>query len=295
MKKSNISRLIRLIVCVIAIVLIIGVGTLTKVVTFDEFKSIEINVSAILKVLVMALAVIAVEALITFLLGLPNPKNHRIRSLLSIISSLTKYIAVIVILCWGLSILGVNISTIVASVGVLALIVGFSAESLIADMITGGFMIFENQYNVGDIVEVDGFRGTVTSIGIRTTCITDLGGNVRIVNNSQMKNILNRSDRVSRSVSNIAIPYGTDLEKLESEIPGLMESMFEAHRDIMVTPPQYLGVQELADSAVVLRFMVDVDEKDIYTGARVLNHDLLLGFRKLGVECPFPQLDVHKL
>ncbi|MBQ6043750.1 MAG: mechanosensitive ion channel [Clostridia bacterium] len=295
MKKSNISRLIRLIVCVIAIVLIIGVGTLTNIVTFDEFKSIEINVSAILKVLVMALAVIAVEALITFLLGLPNPKNHRIRSLLSIISSLTKYIAVIIILCWGLSILGVNISTIVASVGVLALIVGFSAESLIADMITGGFMIFENQYNVGDIVEVDGFRGTVTSIGIRTTCITDLGGNVRIVNNSQMKNILNRSDRVSRSVSNIAIPYGTDLEKLESEIPGLMESMFEAHRDIMVTPPQYLGVQELADSAVVLRFMVDVDEKDIYTGARVLNHDLLLGFRKLGVECPFPQLDVHKL
>ena len=295
MKKSNISRLIRLIVCVIAIVLIIGVGTLTNIVTFDEFKSIEINVSAILKVLDMALAVIAVEALITFLLGLPNPKNHRIRSLLSIISSLTKYIAVIIILCWGLSILGVNISTIVASVGVLALIVGFSAESLIADMITGGFMIFENQYNVGDIVEVDGFRGTVTSIGIRTTCITDLGGNVRIVNNSQMKNILNRSDRVSRSVSNIAIPYGTDLEKLESEIPGLMESMFEAHRDIMVTPPQYLGVQELADSAVVLRFMVDVDEKDIYTGARVLNHDLLLGFRKLGVECPFPQLDVHKL
>ena len=295
MKKNNVSRLVRLIVCLIAIALIIGVGTLTKIVSFEEFKSIEINVSAILKVLVMALAVVAVEALLTFLLGLPNPKNHRIRSVLSMISSLIKYIAVIVILCWGLSILGVNVSTIVASVGILALIVGFSAESLIADMITGGFILFENQYNVGDIVEVDGFRGTVTSIGIRTTCITDLGGNVRIVNNSQMKNILNRSDRVSRSVSNIAIPYGTDLEKLESEIPGLMESMFEAHRDIMVTPPQYLGVQELADSAVVLRFMVDVEEKDIYTGARVLNHDLLLGFRKLGVECPFPQLDVHKL
>ena len=295
MKKNNVSRLVRLIVCLIAIALIIGVGTLTKIVSFEEFKSIEINVSAILKVLVMALAVVAVEALLTFLLGLPNPKNHRIRSVLSMISSLIKYIAVIVILCWGLSILGVNVSTIVASVGILALIIGFSAESLIADMITGGFILFENQYNVGDIVEVDGFRGTVTSIGIRTTCITDLGGNVRIVNNSQMKNILNRSDRVSRSISNIAIPYGTDLEKLESEIPGLMESMFEAHRDIMVTPPQYLGVQELADSAVVLRFMVDVEEKDMYTGARVLNHDLLLGFRKLGVECPFPQLDVHKL
>ena len=101
MKKNNVSRLVRLIVCLIAIALIIGVGTLTKIVSFEEFKSIEINVSAILKVLVMALAVVAVEALLTFLLGLPNPKNHRIRSVLSMISSLIKYIAVIVILCWA--------------------------------------------------------------------------------------------------------------------------------------------------------------------------------------------------
>ena len=184
-------------------------------------------------------------------------------------------------------------STIVASVGVLALIVGFSAESLITDVVTGAFMIFENQYNVGDIVEVDGFRGTVTSIGIRTTSITDPGDNVKIVNNSDMRNILNRSDRVSRSISDISIPYATDLEKLEASIPALMQSIYAAHPDMMKEPPQYLGVQALADSAVVLRFLVNVEEKDIYAGARVLNHDLLLGFRKLGVECPFPQVDVH--
>ena len=99
-----------------------------------------------------------------------------------------KYIAGIVILCWGLSIIGVNVSTIVASVGIIALIVGFSAESLIADVVTGAFMIFENQYNVGDIVEVDGFRGKVTNIGIRTTSITDTGDNVKVINNSAMRN-----------------------------------------------------------------------------------------------------------
>lgn len=76
---------------------------------------------------------------------------------------------------------------VVASVGVLALIVGFSAESLIADMVTGLFMLFENQYNVGDIVEVGGFRGTVTCIGLRTTCITDSSDNIKIVNNSDMQ------------------------------------------------------------------------------------------------------------
>lgn len=90
-------------------------------------------------------------------------------------------------ICFGLTILGVNITTIIASIGILALIVGFSAESLIADIVTGTFMLLENQYNVGDIVEVNGFRGVVTSIGIRTTCITDSGDNVKIINNSEMK------------------------------------------------------------------------------------------------------------
>ena len=200
----------------------------------------------------------------------------------------------LIILCWGLTILGVNVSTIVASVGILALIVGFSAQSLISDVVTGAFMIFENQYNVGDIVEVDGFRGTVTNIGIRTTSITDPGDNVKIVNNSAMKNILNRSDKLSRSVSEISVPYATDLEDLESKIPELMEKIYEARKDVFKSAPKYLGVQALADSAVVLKFVVNVDEKDIYSGARMLNRDLLLGFRSVGIECPFPQVDVHQ-
>ena len=293
--KLKKSVLIRLIVCVVLLMAVLGIGSATDGFGFDDLGDAisEVHWGRVLRLFVMIFGVIAFTTLLEFFLGLFQPENHRIRSILSIISSLIKYVAAIVILCWGLSILGVNVSTIVASVGILALIIGFSAESLIADVVTGTFMLFENQYNVGDIVEVDGFRGTVTSIGIRTTCVTDMGGNVKIVNNSAMQNVLNRSDMPSRSVSDIAIPYGTDLLKLEEGIPGLMEEILAAHPDVMKEAPKYLGVQELADSAVVLRFVVNVDEKDIYSGARVLNHDLLLGFRKLGVECPFPQVDVH--
>ena len=291
--KKNRSSVVRLLVCLAVVAALVAVGFATKLFSFDQFQKLNLSFEKLLKVVVMILGVVAAESLLSLLLGLPKPKNHRGRSVLSIISSLLKYVAAVVILCWGLSILGVNVSTIVASVGIVALVVGFSAESLIADVVTGAFMLFENQYNVGDIVEIDGFRGTVTDIGIRTTCITDAGDNVKIINNSAMRNILNRSDRVSRSVSDIGIPYATDLEKLEKEIPALTERIFNAHPDIMKEAPRYLGVQELAASAVVLRFVVNVDEKDIYSGARVLNHDLLLGFRALGVECPFPQVDVH--
>ena len=291
--RKNKSALIRLIVMIVILAVLIPVGFLTQVFSMVELVDMKFSFSAVWKLLVLIVCVITVETLLVFLLGLPKPKSHRAKSILSIISSLLKYVAAIVILCWGLSILGVNVSTIVASVGIVALIVGFSAESLIADVVTGAFMIFENHYNVGDIIEVDGFRGTVTDIGIRTTCITDPGDNVKIVNNSAMKNILNRSDRMSRSISDIGIPYGTDLEKLESEIPDLMKEIYEKHKDMMKESPVYLGVNELADSAVVLRFYVHVDEKDIFTGARTLNHDLLIGFKKLGVEVPFPQVDVH--
>ena len=293
--KLKKSVIIRLIVCVVMLFVVLGIGSATDGFGFSDLGDAigDVKWSRVLRLFAMIFGVIAFTSLLEFVLSLFQPENHRARSILSIFSSLIKYIAAIVILCWGLTILGVNVSTIVASVGILALIIGFSAESLIADVVTGTFMLFENQYNVGDIVEVGGFRGTVTNIGIRTTCITDMGGNVKIVNNSAMQNILNRSDMPSRSISDIAVPYGTDLEKLEAGIPKLMEEILAKHPDVMKEEPRYLGVQELAESSVVLRFVVNVDEKDIYSGARILNHDLLLGFRKLGVECPFPQVDVH--
>ena len=245
------------------------------------------------QVIAMAALVLLAANLIILLLGLLKPRSHRAASLVTLLSSLTRYVAAIVILCWGLSIFGVDVNTIVASVGVLALVIGFGAESLIADMVTGFFMLFENQYNVGDIVEVNGFRGTVKEIGIRTTSIIDTGKNVKIVNNSDMKNILNRSDNASIAVSSIDIPYPTDLEKLEAQIPALMKDIYERHSDVMLSEPRYLGVQALGESGITLKFIVEIDEGNIFIVPRILNHDLLLGFRKLGVECPFPQLDVH--
>ena len=268
---------------------------LTYLVAFVAFALINRFLFAhpVIEVLAMAAMVLFAVQLLRFLLSLIKPKERKGLTLISLFSSLLRYVAALVILCWGLSILGVNVNAIVASVGIVALIVGFGAESLVADVVTGIFLLFENQYNVGDIVEVNGFRGTVKEIGIRTTSIMDAGDNIKIINNSEMKNILNRSDNISRAVSDIAIPYETDLEALEAKIPELMQAIYAQRADVMLAAPQYLGVQQLADSSVVLRFVVEVAEKDIYAGARILNRDLWLGFRKLGVECPFPQVDVH--
>lgn len=288
------KNVIKLIVCAVLFAAILGIGLGVKMFDVSQFSKIfTINAAAIVKLALLILGVLLVKSVIVLILNACKPKNHRARSVISLVASLTKYIAFLIILCFGLTILGVNMTTVIASVGVLALIVGFSAESLIADVVTGTFMLLENQYNVGDIVEVNGFRGTVTSIGIRTTCITDTGDNVKIINNSEMKNILNRSDNYSKSVCDISIPYETDIEKLEAQIPQLMQTIYSAHTDTMKSAPVYIGVQALQDSGILLRFVVEVSEKNVFSAVRVLNHDILLGFRKLGVECPYPQLDVH--
>lgn len=253
----------------------------------------DLSAAALLKLLTMAAGVLLLARLLRGLMGLLKPKSHRGLTMLTLISSLIQYTAALVILCWGLSIVGVNVSAILASVGVLALIVGFGAESLIADVVTGVFMLFENQCNVGDIVEVGGFRGTIQRIGIRTTCVVDGGDNVKIINNSEMKNILNRSDKASRAVCDIGIPYETDLEALEQTLPELLADIRKKYPALMTSEPEYLGVQSLDSSAVVLRFTAAVSEENIYATQRKLNRELLLGLRRLGVECPFPQLDVH--
>lgn len=295
--SSSKKRLVRLAVFLVALLVLLTVSQLTNVsVSFHEFfYKVTLTLDKLFSLAIMILAVLVGKNLVSLILEACQFENSRVKTVVTIFQSLLQYVAWIIIICWGLSILGVDIGTIVASIGVLALIVGFGAESLIADVVTGLFMVIENQYNVGDIIEIDGYRGTVIAIGIRTTSVQDGTGNVKIVNNSSMVNVLNRSDNTSFAVADFPIPYATDLVKLESQLDEILTTIYEKHKDIMEAKPKYSGVQTLGASEIVLRFVVEVDDKNIYSAARVLNHDLLLAFRAKGVECPFPQLDVHNV
>ncbi|MGM9563226.1 MAG: mechanosensitive ion channel family protein [Faecousia sp.] len=292
MKRNK--KVIRLIVLGIltAVVFIVGYQTDTFGAVLPD-ADYQWNGGKILSILAMVFTTLLIENLLVLALSFLKPQRHRAKTLVALTSNMLKYAAAIIILCGVLTIVNVDITAILASLGILALIIGFGAESLIADVVTGLFILLDNQYNVGDIIEVGGFRGIVSDVGIRTTSIMDTGGNVKIINNSEMKNILNRSDNSSRAVADFSIPYETDLAALEEKIPALLEDIRRSRKDLFKAVPEYLGVQELGASAIVLRFVAEVGESDIYSGARMLNHDLLLGFRKLGVECPYQQIDVH--
>ena len=229
--------------------------------------------------LIVAAVVVVAAEIVTAVLKKANPGNGRVGTVFSLIRSLIRYAAAFFAVFAVLDILGLDPQSIIAGIGILALIIGFCAESLIEDMITGVAIIFENQYNVGDIVEVSGFRGTVTDMGIRTTAVTDAGGNVKIFNNSDMKNVLNRSQVTSKAVCDMTLPAGCDLEAFEAKIPAMTAWMYERNKELFLKEPEYCGVQAVG-APVILRFTADVDEKNIYNGQRALNHDLLIAFGK---------------
>ncbi len=257
-------------------------------------EAIRVNWVAIFQVVAIVLLLLLIVNVVRFVLERVKPKGGKQQSIVSMTNSFIGYAAVLVGIVWCLRALGVNLSTIFASIGIVALIIGFAAESLIADVITGVFLVFEDEFNVGDIVEINGFRGTVTSIGVRVTSVRDAGGNIKIVNNSDIRDVLNRSKAASRAVVDAPIAYDADLEKAEKALNTILAALPQKYPDMFAKAPEYIGVQTLDSSSVNLRVVAEVEEKDVFAASRVLNREIKLGFDKAGVEIPFQQIVVHQ-
>ena len=161
--------------------------------------------------LTLLLAICVIWLLYTIgklVLGLIGRRNVRARTITTMFTGGLKYLAVIAGVVWGLRILGVDTTAILAGIGIIGLILGFGAQSLIEDVITGLFIIFEGKYSIGDIIVLDDFRGIVRDIGVRTTTIEDAGYNLKVVNNSDIRNFQNRSRNTSLAVCLCSVAQG---------------------------------------------------------------------------------------
>ena len=187
---------------------------------------------------------------------------------------------------------GANTTTILASAGVLTLIIGLGSQSLVADILAGIFIVFEGEFQVGDIVIIDGWRGEVTEIGMRTTKLIDAGYNIKIVNNSEIKTIINQTQELSLAKAYVSVSYGARIEKIEAVIADNLAS-FKEKIPAIKEGPYYKGVSELGESGVTLLFVAKCQEDDIYQVQRDMNREIKVMFDNNGIEIPFNQLVVH--
>lgn len=204
-----------------------------------------------------------------------------------------KYISVLALLFYCLSLFGIDAATLLASAGILTLIVGLGAQTLVSDILAGLFIIFEGEFQVGDIVTIGDWRGTVVEIGIRTTKILDGSGNIKIISNSDVTGVVNMTREFSYAWVDVGIEYGESLERVESiledEFPKIRE-----HIPKIMEGPYYKGVVELGDNSVNIRIMALCAEADRVQTERDLNREMKLIFDKHNISIPYPQIVVNQ-
>ena len=221
--------------------------------------------------------------------------NNTAKTLTLLLSSVLKYVCVIAMILVVLAACGVDVSVLVTSVGVLSLIIGLGCQSLVSDIVAGLFMILEGDIKVDDVVVINGWRGTVMQIGLRRTKIIDTVGNINIINNSSISNIINNTRDVSYAVCDVGIEYNESIERVEALInENIKNGYFKSLAPkILDGGLYYKGVQELGASAVVIRLLAKCSENDKFQTERDLNRAVKLLFDQNNVNIPFDQIVVN--
>ncbi|MBR0367384.1 MAG: mechanosensitive ion channel family protein [Clostridia bacterium] len=218
--------------------------------------------------------------------------DMRVETVCLLLKNAMKYICVVIFIYYGLAQFGVDSQTLLASAGILSLMISFGAKDLVSDIIAGFFTLLEGSYKVGDFVIVGSWYGTVTEIGLRTTKV-NFFSETKIFNNSSMRDIVNSDGSVARMLLRMPISYDANLVDveavLEEELPKLMDVI-----PGLVKPPSYDGVESFADSSVMLRIAIYVNNRVKYPALRRLNREIKLIFDRRGIEIPFNQIVVHE-
>lgn len=222
-----------------------------------------------------------------------RPSERREKTLLKLLENTLSYIvyfsAILAILSDFM-----DISGLLASAGVLGLAVGFGAQSLVKDVISGFFIIFEDQFSVDDYVQIGEAEGTVMEIGLRTTKIEAYGGEVYIIPNGNITEVVNYSINNGLAIIDIKIDYHTDIQKAEQLIEHFISNLSDEYEEL-VALPTLIGVQDLNATEIVFRVTAETLPAMQWAFGRRFRKDLKLFLDENGIEIPYPKMTYEKV
>nr|HPH15758.1 mechanosensitive ion channel family protein [Bacteroidales bacterium] len=191
--------------------------------------------------------------------------------------------------------MGLDIAPLLAGAGIVGLALGFGGQYLIRDIISGLFIILENQYRVGDVIRIDSTGGMVENISLRMTTLRDNAGVVHHIPHGDIKRVSNLSKDFSRINLDISVSYNVDIDKVIAVINkvGAELALDPEWKDRIITPPQFIRLDSFADSALILKINCDVQPLKQWEVSGEMRKRLKYAFDKEGIEIPFPQLVVH--
>lgn len=223
-------------------------------------------------------------------------EKKRENTLIRIFSGIVKITIIIIATLMVLSEMGLMIGPILAGAGIIGLAVGFGGQYLIKDIISGLFIIIENQYRVGYYVEFNDLGGFVEDIILRMTTLRDLNGTVHHIPHGEITKVSNLSKYFSRVNMDIGIAYNTNLEHVISVVNKVGNELAEdpLWKESIIKAPQFLRVNEFADSAIIIKILGETQPSKQWEVSGELRKRLKIAFDKEGIEIPFPQVVVHQ-
>lgn len=218
--------------------------------------------------------------------------NRREQTLKNLSSNVLSYIIVFIVIMMILDTFHVPIKTMLAGAGVAGLAIGFGAQSLVRDVIAGFFIIFEDQFSVGDYIETDKIEGDVEIIGLRTTKLRSFYGQTYVIPNGKIEIVTNYSVSNGFAMVEINVPYETDILKVEKIVDKILKTLPEKY-DVFVGTPFINGVQALELSNYILRIRAETTPVMQWEGARIIRKEVKENLFEKGIEIPSPRMVIY--
>jgi len=224
----------------------------------------------------------------------PGALQKRRKTISKVMYSIINYSIAIIGIIVILAIWGANVLPALAGLGILGLVIGLGAQKFIQDLIAGFFIIFEHHFDVGDVIEVAGFKGTVIDIGLKTTKLRNWRGDIKIFNNGEVNTLTNYSKNPSIAVVEFSIAYKEDINKAMDVLKAAFPLFRDQYKDVLLEDVNIVGVIALADRGVDLRVTVKTLNEQHYGIERALRKFIKETLDANEIEIPFPQVVVHK-
>jgi small-conductance mechanosensitive channel len=270
-------------------------------------KAVNWSVTSGLRIVLIVVGALIAVRLLRFLVSKiqrffedddPTTKSEREKRAETLTRTLGNIITIIVWFFAGMMILkelGVEIGPILAGAGIAGLAVGFGAQSLVKDFLSGIFIIIENAFRVGDVVKIADTAGLVEKITLRTTTLRDLEGKVHIIPNGQIAVVTNMTKEWSRFLIDVGVAYKEDVDYVMEVLGEVGESMEKDEKfgPLILEPLSILGVDSFGDSSVNIRVMFTTQPLQQWTVGREFRRRIKKTFDEKGIEIPFPHRTIY--
>lgn len=222
--------------------------------------------------------------------------EKQINTLKLLFKSIVDTVWIVFAIMYILNMLGVDIRPLLTAAGIVGVAVGFGAKRFVEDLITGLLIMLEGQLRVGDVVEINGMKGTVERLNIKLVVLRDLDGRVYYIRNGMIDVVINLTRDFSYAMFDIGVAYKENIARVLQVLKELGDEFKESEefRDDVLEPIEIFGLDKFDDSAVIIKARIKTKPMQQWAVLRGFNLRIKERFDELGIEFPFPQLTIHK-